>query len=354
MGDIMQQKKFRNAVGGYNKEDVNNFIKEMDLQNSAAQEELKKQIAFLTADMEVLHLAKDQWAGIEAELKNGIQQLRAQCADKEQQLKEKDDALLNLQKDIDALRTQIEAQNTANEKLRSEKCHLEEEVTANVESLRTAEAQIADLEQNLADMQTKMETKTSEMQNALDAEKARAEEEIAQFKAAFTEDENSTGYKIRMYDKISGQIGDILLGANRNADDILNTAKEDADRMRSETAEELERNRSDLQSELSRIREESEQEALALRERLSETAENMLNDISTEMHANIENCLKELTTCMTEVEYDTETMLQTMQKRYREMNDRIQYYQSCVQDHVDKQLSEMDKKYGIRKTGSSN
>ena len=29
-------KKFRNAVGGYNKEDVNGFIKEMELQNSAA------------------------------------------------------------------------------------------------------------------------------------------------------------------------------------------------------------------------------------------------------------------------------------------------------------------------------
>ncbi|MBQ8402143.1 MAG: hypothetical protein IJX14_09465, partial [Clostridia bacterium] len=158
--------------------------------------------------------------------------------------------------------------------------------------------------------------------------------------------------KIRMYDRISGQIGDILLGANRNADDILNSAKEDADKMRTETAEELEKNRTDLQAELTKIRQETEEEAIYIRERLSETAETLLAGISAEMHTNIENCLKELATCMTEVEYDTETMLQTMQNRYREMNDRIQYYQGCVQEHVAKQLADMDQKYGIHETGS--
>ncbi len=330
-------------MGGYNKEDVNAYIKETDLQNSAAQEELKNQITVLHAEADALQLAKEQWETREKEYTSAVQALQEQSADKDRQMADKEEALQDLQKRMHILQAQTESQNTVIEKLREEKGQTEEEVTALKESLRSSEAKADTLEQKL-----------SEMQHALEAEKMRAEEEIVRFKAAFTEDENSTGYKIRMYDKISGQIGDILLGANRNADDILNTAKEDADRMRSETAEELEKNRSDLQSEIIRIRQETEQEAISIREQLAETAETMLSGISEEMHANIENCLKELATCMTEVEYDTETMLQTMQKRYREMNDRIQYYQSCVQDHVEKQLREMDQKYGILKNGSSN
>lgn len=354
MSDTMQQKKFRNAMGGYNKEDVNAYIKETDLQNSAAQEELKNQIADIRAEADALQLAKEQWETREKEYTSAVQALQEQSADKDRQIADKEEALQDLQKRMHILQAQTESQNTVIEKLREEKGQTEEEVTALKESLRLSEAKAETLEQKLAEMQTQMEAAAAEMQHALEAEKMRAEEEIVRFKAAFTEDENSTGYKIRMYDKISGQIGDILLGANRNADDILNTAKEDADRMRSETAEELEKNRSDLQSEIFRIRQETEQEAISIRERLAEMAETMLSGISEEMHANIENCLKELATCMTEVEYDTETMLQTMQKRYREMNDRIQYYQSCVQDHVEKQLREMDQKYGILKNGSSN
>ena len=353
MSEAMQQKKFRNAMGGYNKEDVNAYIKETDLQNSAVQEELNHQITALRADLEALQLAKEQWESKENEYTSCIQKLQEQSSDKDRQLSEQESALQDLQKHTDVLRTQMESQNTVIETLQGEKGQLEEEVTALKESLRSSEAKADALEQKLAEMQTQMEAAAAEMQHALEAEKMRAEEEIARFKAAFTEDENSTGYKIRMYDKISGQIGDILLGANRNADDILNTAREDADRMRSETAEELEKNRSDLQSEITRIRQETEQEAISIRERLAETAETMLSGISEEMHANIENCLKELATCMTEVEYDTETMLQTMQNRYREMNDRLQYYQSCVQEHVDQQLRDMDQKYGILKNGSS-
>ena len=353
MSEAMQQKKFRNAMGGYNKEDVNAYIKETDLQNSAAQEELKNQIAVLHAEADALQLAKEQWETREKEYTSAVQALQEQSADKDRQMADKEEALQDLQKRMHILQAQTESQNTVIEKLREEKDSLEEKTTALRESLEVSEARAAVLEQKLAEMQEQMESSAAEMAKALEAEKVRAEAEIAQFKAAFTEDEESTGYKIQMYDRISGQIGDILLGANRNADDILNTAKEDADRMRSETAEELEKNRSDLQSEIFRIRQETEQEAISIRERLAETAETMLSGISEEMHANIENCLKELATCMTEVEYDTETMLQTMQKRYREMNDRIQYYQSCVQEHVDKHLRDMEQKFGIRKNGSS-
>ena len=55
---------------------------------------------------------------------------------------------------------------------------------------------------------------------------------------------------------------------------------------------------------------------------------------------------------MSEVEYDTETILQTMQKRCGEMNDRIQYFQSCVQESIATKLTALDQKYGQPKAGS--
>ena len=140
--------------------------------------------------------------------------------------------------------------------------------------------------------------------------------------------------------QISGQIGDILLGANRNADEILEKAQAEAEKLRSETA-----------VEITQLKEATRQETDLLRNRFSETAQTMLADISGELHSNMENCIKELSTCMAEVEYDTDTILQTLQKRCVEMNDRIQYFQSCVQESISAKLTALDQKFGQPKAG---
>lgn len=354
-------KKFRNAVGGYNKEDVNNYIKETDIQYSSRLEELQNTLNALEAEKHALLKEKDAWILQENQYKAALEEVSGKEKRNSELLAEKDSVILDLQKRLDICRAQTDAQNTVIERLRTEKVQIEENNAALKHSLQEAETAAKESEKQLAEKtdllqaaKDALDDKQKEMETALAAEKARAEEEIVRFRASFTEDENSTGYKIRMYDKISGQIGDILLGANRDADEIKDAAQADAEKLRTEAAEEMEKSRTDLQAELTRIRQETEQEAIYIRERLSETANDLLANISGELHVNIDNCVKELSTCMTELEYDTETMLQTMQKRYREMNDRIQYYQSCVQDSIDKQLQEMDQKYGIRQAGSSN
>ncbi|MBR4959986.1 MAG: hypothetical protein IKY52_03725 [Clostridia bacterium] len=338
-------KKFRNAVGGYNKEDVNAFIKEMDLQNGA-----------VLAEKET---ALQEAADTEAALRSDLDSLQNRCAELSEtltaaqtdadklkiNLAEKDAVIEDLQKRLGIYRSQTEAQTEALERVRSEKDKAEK-AAADLQ-VRLAES-AAELER----CRTETESRVQELEAALTSEKARADEEIARFQASFTEDEDSTGYKIRMYDKISGQIGDILLDANRNADEILSSAQEDAERIRTESTEKMQKDRAELQAELSKLREDAQKEAQHIRDRLSQTAETLLKDISGEMHINIDNCIKELAVCMTEVEYDAETMLQSMQKRCREMNDRIQYYQGCVQDSITAKLQDMSQKYGIPETGS--
>ena len=353
-------KKFRSSVGGYNKEDVNNYIKETDLQYSSGLAELQAAIDALKTENAALLQEKADWQKQEDGYKASLAEASAKAEENTALLAEKDGCIQDLQKRLDICRAQTEAQNTVIEQLRQTKVQSEKKIEALTESLKNTESALRDAEEKTASSETMLQKAVAdadalrrEMEAAVADEKARAAAEIADIKAALAEDENSPGYKIQMYDKISGQIGDILLGANRNADEILSAAQEDAEKLRADTTEEMEKSRAELQTELERIREETRREAEGIRERLSVTAASLLSSISDELHGNTENCLKELATCMTELAYETETVLQNMQNRYREMNDRIQYYQSCAQDNIEKQLQDIDKAYDTRKTGSA-
>ncbi len=166
-------------------------------------------------------------------------------------------------------------------------------------------------------------------------------------RSEFDTGKESIAYKLRMYDKISGQIGDILLNANRNADDILAAAHTEADKLRSDAMEEANRIGAEAQTQAMRTRAETEEEAAYIRDRLSDTAGQLLTEISGDLHDNVGSCLREVDTCIAEMQSDMETVLNTIEARYREMNDRILYFQNCVTDTVADKLHAMDEKYGI-------
>lgn len=344
-------KKFRNAVGGYNKEDVNAYIKEMDLAQQERQESYAKELTECTAQRDALTVEKEALLAEQAVNTAEKEAMQIQMELQTEQLRTVEENNRSLQEKVDTLLNQVTVQEKSHadamQSLQTEKAQVEEQVAQLTEALQQAKEQ-------LVSQKAESDQKIAEQEAALAREKTKAAEEIERFKAAFNENEDSVGYKIRMYDRISGQIGDILLGANRDADDILTEAKEEAERLRTETADALEKERSAMQIELDRLKAETEAEAVCMRKKISETAETLLADFSGEMHLNIENCLKELATCMTEVESDTETLLQTTQRRYQEMNERIQYYQSCLQEHIDTRLTEMDSEYGIAENRGTN
>ncbi len=333
-------KKFRNAMGGYNKEDVNAFIQETDLANREKQDALQKELDILTTE-------QGTWLAEKEQLQAEMAKLQTAVEEQQQQLETQAETIRCLQQQVEEKETILEA-NMA------EKAKLAEQVEQQAKTIPELQGKLATAEAACAEAEKALAATKAEAETALTAEKERAAKEIDRIKAAYLEEEDGAGYKIRMYDRISGQIGDILLGANRDADDILCSAKEEAERLRTETADTLAQERSAVQAELEQLQADTKAEAMCVRKKLSETAGTLLADISGEMHLNIENCLKELSTCMTEVESDTETLFQTMQRRYQEMNERIQYYQSCMQEHIDARLTEMDEQYAIRESGREN
>ena len=370
---------FRSALGGYNKEDVNRFIKETDLANSAKEQEFAAKLSALEEERDALNAAK---AALEEELKAARElndanekKLAEQSAELEKKTAEilsQNTEIKDLQKHIGIYKDQADAQNVMIENLKKEAAEAKDKLSeadaqldnakaslAELEELKAsldeykqkfvqAEAECADLRQQCAEAEEALHCFRTELENAVQQEKERAEREINTMRESIAAENENASYKPEMYDKISAQIGDILLNANRNADDILAAAKEDAEKIRADAAVEAETLRNDTYAEVTKIRSDTESEANYIRERLSDTANQLLSQISSDMHVNIDNCIKEVNTCIQEMQYDTEHMLSVLKNRYREMNERIQYYQTCVTDAVGQKLHDMDEKYGIR------
>ncbi len=160
MSEEMRTKMFRNALNGYNKSDVAEYIQQMNIDFQT--ERLKLQTAM--ADAERAITEKNALEEKEKELLARIEALENECAEAKQRI-------AVLQNDIDDKEQLVAAQNDALDKICSE-----------VEELK-----------GKCDTVNNTGSETSE--------------------------------KARLYDTMSSQIGDILINANKNAEEILEQAK---------------------------------------------------------------------------------------------------------------------------------
>lgn len=284
-------KLFRSSIGGFHREDVTNYIKETDQKYTEEIAKLKQQVN---------------------DAEGSVETLEAQCAELEQTLSAE-------RKRAEALEEALAKEETAR-KEEAIKYHTEEEELRC--AMEKAEATIAELEQKI------MVPAESVTMGDLN-------------------DHNSPAYKLAMYDRISAQLGDILINTNRNADDILTAAREEAEKIRADAENDCSERRTKCEEDIARIRTETAEEAAYIRKRLAETATSLLSAIGTDLHGNMENCIREMNSCIVDMQYELQTMLARIVTRSEEMNDRISYYQGCVGDEVEKKLSGFDDEYGI-------
>ncbi|MBQ8746351.1 MAG: hypothetical protein IJZ08_00600 [Clostridia bacterium] len=241
---------FRSAIGGYNREDVNQYIltinRELE-EKALAAEESEKKIEAITEELDAAKADKDALEGIQASLRESVDQLKEE-----------------------------------NESLR--------------EKLAAAEAEKAQLAERLAEM-----------------EKSAEEEE-----------------KSQKYDRISAQIGDIMISANTSADAIVAAANTHAAKILSDT----------------------ESEANTIRTRLNEQATEMLAHISGELHTSAESCMCELITALSEMRDNTAVLIQDFEKRSRDLSLKVEYYQTTLTETIRTALREMDKQNLLSPSGA--
>ncbi len=267
-----QNVAFRSSLGGYNRDDVNQYI----LRTDRAHEE---DLAALRATLEEAQRSGEAAAAAQAAAE-------ADAAAARQALGEAEAVLA--------------AQREASEAEHEELLRLREE----------AEAAARREEEN--------KTRLAQLEDVI---------------ASYNRDgENEEAEKSQKYDEISAQVGDILIRANTSAERILSAANRKAARIVAETDE----------------------EEKYVRSRLSELTDEMLTQLSGEMHDASAQCLRELLAVLTDMRDSADGMIQHFTEQNHTLTERIEEFRDDVHSSVAGMLSEMDDKYGtIRSEGKT-
>ncbi|MBE6625838.1 MAG: hypothetical protein E7628_01475 [Ruminococcaceae bacterium] len=328
-------KMFRTQMGGFHKDDVNNYIKETDLRHSEELENLKIKIGELNAEIANLSdkcAALAEGNALLLEEKNNAE---IAVRDTEAVIGEKNAEIADISKKLDFYKTESEAQINVMNNLKTENKRLEAELE---DAKSNASSGLNDEISRLTALNTEKDAIIVSLNDELERvnaenislnEKAKASDDFGD-----VNDHGSDAYKLEMYNKISSQLGDIIINANRNADDIVSAAKADADKIIA-----------DAQIEGERRIEESTAEANYTRERIAQISSSILASVSGELHGNIENCMKEITTCIDDMQYEIKTLMTKLSARSSEMNDKVAYYQNTATESVDQKLTKMDEEY---------
>ncbi len=192
---------FRNAVGGYNKADVNEYI-------------IRQSSELMQREVAAAERVERSEKQLEAALDNNAK-LEQKIKELNSLIEEKNSCIENLKSEINALNSELtEAKLNANEDS-CEKMSQQESVIAGqfeeIDSLR-------DENQSL-------------------------KEEVASLKE-FKEKFDELSKKAALYEKTSANIGEAIIKANKTAEEILCLAKEEARTMREKAQKELDEKRS--------------------------------------------------------------------------------------------------------------
>ena len=243
---MSDNRQFRSSVGGFNKQDVNEYILEINRRFNESREEYESQKVALKAKIGDLEAANS------------------------------------------ALNEEITAANTALQTAR-------EDAASTDERLRAAEAEIEALRGQL--------------------------EAIPE--SAFHEDPSdpdSESRKAELYDKISSQVGDIMINASRNAEEIIRRAEETAEKMISE----------------------GENKISASKEHMRDVMRTVISNLNGDMRTSTEACIREFRDYVEAITSSSKVLVADLEKKYSEMNQRIAYYQSTLEENVGEHIKRLD------------
>ncbi len=317
---------FRSQFKGYNREDVNAFIRDTDERNAEERNALREKLK--AAEETAARLKED----------NGT--LTARVAELVQKVQRAEEA-------AQAERTAAKSLSEELETIRSRVSELE------TENLSASDAQNVlrtDLEE--ADRQrTALASANETLRKKITALGLNPDDDLSRPEIGDIDNHDSPLYKLRMYERISGQLGDIMINANRNAAQILNDAKQEVEMLRRDTDEFCEKKRRDCDNEVQKIRQETAEEAVYIRDRLSDTASRLLSGVSSDIHSSADGCMREVQSCLSDMRYEIDALLSKLRNRAEDMNDRVNFFTSSASDDIAAKLGDLENKYGIFSPG---
>lgn len=249
------EKLFRGHLGGFNKSDVNEYIRETDRTHADA-------VAALTQELD---------------------SLRAKLAEAE--------------KNVDILNAELNNLKAETEESRSEKALLESRNTG-------------------------------------------LTEEVVSLKAKLDKKEADTAVSpMSTFEKVRSRLS---AGKSGTSDEMIRSARDTAQRIISAAERECEAKRAECEAAVARIRTQTEGQAEFIRTKLAQTAGSFLSNVGNDLTESIESCIREINSCLSDMEGEIKTLLSKMESRSGEMNDRIAYYKGYLSEGIESTISKID------------
>lgn len=272
MSEQKNAKMFRTVFGGgYQKNDVNEYIESMQA----------------------------QFVSVEQTLKNTINHQRAELDD----LRRQNDNMMAAQEVMDVSASELELARAELETVRAE-------LEAMKVSCITAEAGKATAEASLAAAREEIANLTAELDAAKQASAETAVTETAQTESVepITEtvlpaDYEELKLKAEQYDRMSAHIGAIMLKANAGAEDVMKCAKAEADAMIAEVNRALQEKRVSAQS----------------------GADHLIGDISKSLSEISRGCREEIALDLEELRVALRTLESVVESKYADINRKLDY-----------------------------
>ena len=272
MSEQKNAKMFRTVFGGgYQKNDVNEYIESMQA----------------------------QFVSVEQTLKNTINHQRAELDD----LRRQNDDMMAAQEVMDVSASELELARAELEAVRAE-------LEAMKVSCITAEAGKATAEASLAAAREEIANLTAELDAAKQASAETAVTETAQTESVepITEtvlpaDYEELKLKAEQYDRMSAHIGAIMLKANAGAEDVMKCAKAEADAMIAEVNRALQEKRVSAQS----------------------GADHLIGDISKSLSEISRGCREEIALDLEELRVALRTLESVVESKYADINRKLDY-----------------------------
>jgi hypothetical protein len=284
---------FRNSIGGFNKDDVNNYILRMNRD------------------------FKEKELDYKDELDNLREQLNINDKDTKKQLDEKNEQIAVLE----SHNTYLESANIALGDAKKENADLSDALSALEEKLAAADKIIVEqrglIEKQALDLDTLTAAKTSAEKTA-----EALSEELGQLTDSNESASDEVIEKAHRYDQISRQIGDIVINANKTADEIIERANDRADR----------------------VVKSAEDEADSRRKYIADMSEQILAKFSADLRTVSDQCVSELSTTLNDLQYDSAALAADFDKKNRLIAEKIAAYKNSLSDALKAELVSLDSK----------
>lgn len=283
---------FRKSVRGFNREDVNSYIVSTSNEFSAREERLNSEISSLRRKLSVsaerLNEAKN-----EAQASN---ELKARLREAEERLSAFENELADARSRADDLTSQLRE----TEGLLS---------AANAENKSLSE-RLRTLEETLS--------KTNKADSSADSEPAAAKESSAGSTALSSEDCD----KVRLYDEMSRNVGDILLNANMNAERIVRDARLQADGIAVDGAERAE----------------------AARRQLTVVTGRTVAALKKNAIRNADCCIREFKLYSDSISQSTQGLSAELEQKFAALNARMEALGNELEDGIKTVMRDFDRK----------